>query len=66
MECLFRGFDDFFWGFRGTPWTVYEKQVRKLQFRIAKAFLEGRTGKMNILQRLLTRSLAAKRWPSDG
>ncbi len=42
------------------PWTDYEKQVRKLQFRIAKAFREGRTGKVNTLQRLLTRSLAAK------
>ncbi|MHB8544917.1 MAG: group II intron reverse transcriptase/maturase [Leptospirales bacterium] len=42
------------------PWKVYEKQVRKLQFRIAKAFREGRTGKVNTLQRLLTRSLAAK------
>ncbi len=42
------------------PWSVYSKRVRKLQFRIAKAFREGRTGKMNVLQRLLTRSLAAK------
>ena len=42
------------------PWSVYWKRVRKLQFRIAKAFREGRTGKMNVLQRMLTRSLAAK------
>ena len=42
------------------PWSVYSKRVRKLQFRIAKAFREGRPSKMNVLQRLLTRSLAAK------
>ena len=34
--------------------------VRKLQLRIAKAFREGKPGKVKALQRILTRSLAAR------
>jgi RNA-directed DNA polymerase len=34
--------------------------VRKLQIRIAKAHRDGKPGKVNALQRKLTRSLAAK------
>ncbi|MHB1564504.1 MAG: group II intron reverse transcriptase/maturase [Leptospirillum sp.] len=41
-------------------WEEWEKRVRKLQFRIAKAFREGKKSKVNSLQRILTRSLAAK------
>jgi len=37
-----------------------EKNVRKLQMRIAKAFREGKVAKVKYLQRLLTRSLSAK------
>ena len=41
-------------------WTQCEKRVRKLQMRIAKAFREGKVAKAKYLQRLLTRSYAAK------
>ena len=41
-------------------WDRCEKSVRKLQMRIAKAFREGRVAKTHYLQRLLTRSYAAK------
>ncbi|PCK03696.1 MAG: group II intron reverse transcriptase/maturase [Alteromonadaceae bacterium] len=41
-------------------WQHLEKQVRRLQFRIAKATREGRWNKVKCLQRLLTRSFAAK------
>ncbi|AKS23100.1 MAG: RNA-directed DNA polymerase [Leptospirillum sp. Group II 'C75'] len=42
------------------PWKKMEGNVRKLQTRIAKAHREGKPGKVNALQRKLTRSLAAK------
>ena len=38
----------------------FRKDVRKLQLRIAKAHREGKTGKVKTLQRILTRSLAAR------
>ena len=41
-------------------WEHLEKQVKRLQFRIAKATREGRWNKVRCLQRLLTRSFAAK------
>ena len=41
-------------------WNRCEKNVRKLQMRIAKAFREGKVAKTKYLQRLLTRSYAAK------
>ena len=41
-------------------WDRLEKQVKRLQFRIAKATREGRWNKVRCLQRLLTRSYAAK------
>ncbi len=46
-------------GNRG-QWDHLEKQVKRLQFRIAKATREGRWNKVRCLQRLLTRSYAAK------
>ncbi len=42
-------------------WTRCAKNVKKLQMRIAKAFREGKVAKAKYLQRLLTRSLSAKR-----
>jgi RNA-directed DNA polymerase len=41
-------------------WQRAEKQVRRLQMRIAKAIRERRWGKANALQWLLTHSLSAK------
>ena len=41
-------------------WDRCEKNVRKLQMRIAKAFREGKVARAHYLQRLLTRSYAAK------
>jgi len=41
-------------------WQVVQKQVRRLQMRIAKATMERRWNKVNVLQHLLTRSKAAK------
>lgn len=41
-------------------WSRCEKEVRKLQMRIAKAQREGKKGRVKALQRILTRSLAAK------
>ena len=41
-------------------WQVAQKQVRRLQMRIAKATKEGRYNKVKALQYLLTRSFAAK------
>lgn len=40
--------------------SALEQQVKRLQLRIAKATREGRWNKVKALQRLLTRSLAAK------
>lgn len=42
-------------------WPAAERAVRRLQVRIAKAVREKRWGKVRSLQRILTRSLAAKR-----
>ncbi|MDA8150033.1 MAG: reverse transcriptase domain-containing protein [Nitrospiraceae bacterium] len=42
------------------PWTQYEKQVQKLQRRIAKAVRDQKFGKARALQNILTRSLAAR------
>lgn len=42
------------------PWKNIEKEVKRLQMRIAKAAQEGRTGKVKALQRLLTTSFYAK------
>jgi RNA-directed DNA polymerase len=41
-------------------WKTIERQVLRLQMRIAKATREGRWGKVNALQWLLTHSCAAK------
>ena len=41
-------------------WQTAEKQVRRLQMRIAKATREGRWGKVKALQWLLTHSSSAK------
>ncbi len=41
-------------------WQTAEKQVRRLQMRIAKATREGRWGKVKALQWLLTHSFSAK------
>lgn len=43
-------------------WQRVHKEVWRLQMRIAKAVREGRWGKVRSLQRLLTRSRAAKLW----
>ncbi len=41
-------------------WHAIERQVRRLQMRIAKAVREGRWGKVKALQWLLTHSFSAK------
>ena len=41
-------------------WPHVESEVRRLQVRIAKATMEGRWGKVQALQRLLTRSHCGK------
>lgn len=41
-------------------WKAIEKQVLKLQMRIAKATREGKRGRAKALQWILTHSLAAK------
>ena len=41
-------------------WGQLERQVRRLQVRIAKAVHEGRWGKVSFLQRVLTRTIAAR------
>lgn len=43
-------------------WRAVENEVWRLQVRIAKAVREGRWGRVRCLQRLLTRSLAARLW----
>jgi RNA-directed DNA polymerase len=43
-------------------WKAVQKQVRRLQIRIAKAVQENRWNKVKALQYMLTRSLAAKLW----
>ncbi len=42
------------------PWSKAKAQVLRLQMRIAKAEREGRRGKVNALQRLLTTSFYGK------
>ena len=46
-------------------WPTIQRNVRRLQVRIAQATKVGRWGKVRALQRLLTHSLAAKFLPSD-
>jgi RNA-directed DNA polymerase len=41
-------------------WSTIERNVRRLQVRIAQATKEGRWGKVRALQRLLTRSFSGK------
>ena len=41
-------------------WPHIEAEVKRLQMRIAKAVREGRWGKVQTLQRLLTRSHSGK------
>ena len=41
-------------------WPTIERNVRRLQVRIAQATKEGRWGKVRALQRLLTRSYSGK------
>ena len=41
-------------------WATLERQVKQLQARIVKAEREGRRGKVRSLQRILTRSFAAR------
>ena len=41
-------------------WPTIERNVRRLQVRIAQATKEGRRGKVRALQRLLTRSYSGK------
>ena len=41
-------------------WSTMEKQVIRLQVRIAKATREGKKGKVKALQRILTHSFYAK------
>jgi RNA-directed DNA polymerase len=43
-------------------WRLVERQVRRLQTRIAQAEKEGRAGKVKALQRLLAHSFFAKLW----
>jgi RNA-directed DNA polymerase len=43
-------------------WTSIRAKVRRLQLRIAKAVRKHRWGKVRFLQRILSRSLAAKLW----
>src|SRR5262249_32601680 len=45
-----------------TQWRAVERQVRRLQMRIAKAEKERRPGKVKALQRLLAHSFFAKLW----
>ena len=42
------------------PWVTIEKEVKRIQVRIAKATKEGKKGKVKALQRLLTCSFYAK------
>lgn len=41
-------------------WSIVRDKVRRLQVRIAKAVREGRWGKVQVLQRILTRSRFAR------
>jgi len=43
-------------------WKTIERQVYRLQVRIAKAYREGRQGKVKALQWLLTHSFQLKLW----
>src|SRR5665213_2451778 len=43
-----------------SDWTRVESEMRRLQVRIAKATKDGRWGKVQALQRLLTRSHSGK------
>jgi RNA-directed DNA polymerase len=43
-----------------TDWRTIQRNVRRLQVRIAQATKEGRWGRVRALQRLLTRSYSGK------
>src|SRR5229473_4091856 len=45
---------------RTIDWSAVHRNVRRLQARIVKATQEGRWGKVNALQRLLTHSFSGK------
>jgi RNA-directed DNA polymerase len=47
-------------GWTRINWAMLERQVKQLQARIVKAEREGRRGKVRSLQRILTRSFAAR------
>lgn len=47
-------------GWNSIEWSQLERQVRRLQVRIAKAASENRWGKVSFLQWVLTRSIAAR------
>jgi RNA-directed DNA polymerase len=47
-------------GWRAIDWQKARREVKRLQMRIAKAVKEGKHGKVNALQRILTRSFSAK------
>ena len=49
-----------FWTWKSIQWPQVEKQVKRLQMRIAKATREGRQGKAKSLQWLLTHSFYGK------
>jgi len=57
-SCALVGVDAQTWD--QIDWDRCEKDVRKLQMRIAKACREGKVAKAKYLQRLLTRSRSAK------
>lgn len=45
---------------RNTDWTKAEKEVKRLQIRIAEAANKGKNNKVKALQRVLTRSYSAR------
>ena len=47
-------------GWRAIDWQNARREVRRLQMRIAKAAKEGKYGKVNALQWILTHSFYAK------
>lgn len=47
---------------KSIDWAIVHRKVKRLQMRIAKAVRENDWGKVRSLQRILTRSMAAKLW----
>jgi hypothetical protein len=47
-------------GWRAIDWHKARREIRRLQMRLAKATKEGKHGKVNALQWLLTHSFYAK------